>query len=184
MGRSHVFAGGVASPLSSSPGEQGGARGPADLCPLPRRVPWEGCRPQPLPRMRGPDRTLGGRPMRTALLGILLLEAQWARDPLASDHRSGPRNRSLHIENSPAAALSVSLSAQRGCPATSPRATPSWGPPPPGARQALSHLRAVWRAEAQEGVGRAGLRPLPRAISPPCPGLSRPGSTKKPRDSR
>lgn len=35
MGRSHVFAGGVASPRSSRTGAQGGAREPAGLCPSP-----------------------------------------------------------------------------------------------------------------------------------------------------
>lgn len=74
-----------------------------------------------------------------------------------------------------AAALSVSQSEQRNCPATSLRATYSRGPPPPGPRRAFSHLRAAERAKAQEGGPRAGLQLLPGPIPSPDPALP-PGS--------
>lgn len=135
-----------------SPRGQRGGREATDLSPLPCRVPGDACFPLKSSQSCA-ARTAhwaGGR--CTAFFRVLLLEERqagaWDR-PVGGPHFTGTsRAHALRPEHRSSLGFPVR---EKSCSATSPRATPSRGPPPPGARLALSLLRGAQRAEAQEG---------------------------------
>lgn len=177
-GSSHVFAGEVASLLPRpSTGHRERGREPAELCPVPRRVPRKGCCPQTLPRVRDPDGALGGSPGRTAFFRILL----WGARPTVATV-AGPETGVSSTRNSPAPALSVSPSAERVVPPRPGEPRLPEGrllPEPAGPNLTSAPLNAPKPRRT------AGPPPLPGTISSPDPaaGAGRPylGSRPPPR---
>lgn len=67
---------GLTSALGPALGRRQGVGNPPICVPSSAMCLGKGAAPNPIPRVQGPDRTLGGRPMRTAVFRILLLEEQ------------------------------------------------------------------------------------------------------------